>query len=295
MVYEINPKMLRLRARAVRMVEQGQSIRAVARYFGYHPSTVMRWIRKTPLAGAHEIPTESSRPNSHPNQTPNEIIERIIELRRETGGRCAEVVHQHLLDEGITVSLSTVKRILDRKGLTNKINPYKRRHKSVPRPPANNPGELVEIDTIHLYELDRSRIYVYTLLDVFSRWAFAMASERINTHNTIKFVRLACRKSPFEFRCLQSDNGPEFSQNFTERIKITHRHSRVRRPNDNAHLERFNRTIQQEFLNQMPNDVSKINKHLPQYLNHYNTKRLHLGINLKTPIQMTHGCCQAID
>lgn len=287
MAYNTNPKMPKLRAQAVQMVHFGKSIREVARYFGYHPSTVMRWLRKAPVLGAREIPTESSRPKSHPNQTPWEIERRIIELRQETGGRCAEVIHQHLLNEHVIVSLSTVKRVLDRKGLIKKRNHLKRRHKSISRPPAKQAGDLVQVDTVHLFEYNQKMIYVYTLLDVFSRWAFARATERINTHNSLFFVRKAHKKAPFQFECLQSDNGPEFSQNFTERIKIIHRHSRVRRPNDNAHLERFNRTIQQEFLYKMPLNVKEINKFLPEYLEHYNVKRLHLGINLKTPIQMT--------
>ena len=140
-----------------------------------------------------------------------------------------------------------------------------------------------------------NRLYVYTLLDVFSRWAHALATDRINTHKSLYFVRQAVRKSPFNFICLQSDNGPEFSQTFTQRIKITHRHSRVRKPNDNAHLERFNRTIQHEFLNKMPVDVKKINQSLPNYLKYYNEERLHLGIGLKTPTQILTGCFQAID
>ena len=276
------------------MVRSGKSMREVSRYFGYSVGAIHNWCKKEPIIGAYEIPTLSSRPKSHPNETAPEIVRRIIELRQETGGRCAEVIHQHLLNEDIFVSLSTVKRVLERHGLIKKRNHLKRSHKNVSRPLAKQAGDLVQVDTVHLFEYDQKTIYIYTLLDVFSRWAFAKASSRINTHNSLYFVRAAVRKAPFQFECLQSDNGPEFSQNFTERIKIIHRHSRVRRPNDNAHLERFNRTIQQEFLNKMPFNVKEINKFLPEYLEHYNAKRLHLGIDLKTPIQMIK-CSQAID
>lgn len=286
MAYTSNPKMPRLRARAVEMVRSGKSIRAVARYFGYNASTVSRWCKRAPMPGVFSIETLSSRPHSHPNDTSREIVRRALELRQETGGRCAEVVHKHMENEKIDISLSTVKRILDRAGVTKKRSPWKRRYKSIPRPKALREGDLVQIDTIHIMQNERERIYIYTLLDVHSRWAHALASERINTHRSIDFVKEAIKNAPFDFHCLQSDNGPEFSQNFTERIQIIHRHSRVRRPNDNAHLERFNRTIQQEFLNKMPVDVSAINKELPKYLAHYNNHRLHLGIDLKTPMQV---------
>jgi len=75
---------------------------------------------------------------------------------------------------------------------------------------------------------------------------------------------------------------------------IRHRHSRVRKPNDNAHVERFNRTIQEEFLDHLPRDVSFINEKLPEYLVYYNTKRLHLGIGLKTPQDILLKRFQAI-
>ena len=286
MAYTINSRMPRLRAKAVEMVHLGKSMREVSRYFGYSVGAIHNWCKKAPFPGVFEIPTDSSRPKHHPQETPYQLVQRVLQLREQTGGRCAEVVHEMMVLEGLNISLSTVKRILDRAGVTKKRSKDKRRHMPIKRPKALKQGDLVQVDTIHIMQNEKDRIYVYTLLDVYSRWAHALATERINTHRSINFVRQAIRKSPFEINCLQSDNGAEFSQNFTERIKIIHRHSRVRRPNDNGHLERFNRTIQEEFLNKLPVDVKKINQHLPEYLKYYNEERLHLGINLKTPAQV---------
>lgn len=278
--------MPRLRAKAVEMARNGKSIRETARYFGYNASSVSRWCKKAPMPGVTIIETESSRPHHHPNETSYHLIRRALELRKQTGGRCAEVIHAMMNLEGVSISLSTIKRIFDRAGVTKKRSLWKRRHKCIERPKALKQGDLVQVDTIHIMKDGKQRIYIYTLLDVYSRWAHALASERINTHRSLYFVRQAIKNSPFPFICLQSDNGAEFSQNFTERIKIIHRHSRVRRPNDNAHLERFNRTLQQEFLNKVPVNVYSINKELPKYLAYYNEQRLHLGIDLKTPAQV---------
>lgn len=284
--------MPKVRAKAVEMVRQGHSIRAVARYFGFNPSTVHKWNKKVPLGGVHEIPTESPAPKHHPWEINPKIVDRIIAIRRDTG-RCAEVIHRLLLNEGTSISLSTVKRTLDRQRLTRKKSPWKRWHKYDERPKANNPGDLVQLDTIHLMQNSRKRIYIYTLLDVYSRWAYAKATSKMSAGQTVGFVRSAARKFPFGFSCLQSDHGPEFSSHFTERVRIKHRHSRIRKPNDNGHLERFNRTIQQEFLRNIPTDVKVINRKLPKYLMYYNNERLHLGLNLKTPADMLEGCCQA--
>lgn len=295
MAYTINPNLPRLRAKAVDMViKEHKSIRHVARYYGFNPSTVSRQLKKVPELGCHEIPTKSSRPHNHPNQLSKEIIKRIIELRISTKGRCSEVIHRMLINEGINISLNSVKRTLDRKRLLKKRSPWKRYHISIERPKIAIPGDLIQLDTIHIMKNEKQRIYVYTLIDVYSRWCFAFAVDRINTSKTIEFLKQARRKASFKFNCVQSDHGSEFSQHFSERINIIHRHSRVRRPNDNAHLERFNRTLQDELLDYLPKDVNIINRYLPRYLKYYNEERLHLGINLKTPSQMITKCCQAI-
>lgn len=293
MAYILNPKLPRLRAQAVDMVREGKTVTEVARYFGYSKGTVSKWCKKCPMAGTWIIPTTSSRPKSHPKQVSQLIVDKVRNIRIALKGRCAEVIKKHLEDNGINIHRITVQRILDRTGLTKKRSPWKRFHKSVIRPLSLKPGDLVQLDTIHLMVDKKSRIYIYTLIDVYSRWTYAWATERINTRMSIKFLKLAQTVAPFTFQCLQTDNGPEFSQHFTERVKITHRHSRVRKPNDNAHLERFNRTIQQELIKNLPISTNVINHSLPAYLDYYNNQRYHLGINLQTPSQVIK-CFQAI-
>lgn len=287
MTYSTNPHLPRLRAQAVEMVRSGKSMREVARYFGFDAATISRWSKKATPSGSWVIPTTSSRPHHHPKELSAAVVNRIVELRIQLKGRCAEVIHAQLAKEGITVSLSSVKRTLDRRLLTQKKSKWKKLHFQTPRPTPVNPGDLVEIDTVHIMQTEQKRIYIYTLIDLYSRWSYAWASEELSTHNSILFVSKARSKAPFIFQCIQSDHGPEFSKLFTKRIKTVHRHSRIRTPNDNAHVERFNRTIQDEFLNRIPVDVKAINRGLPKYLKYYNTERLHLGINLKTPMEMT--------
>lgn len=283
-MYTNNANMPKLRQQAAELVRRGWPARKVGRYLGYHHTAVMKWVRKSRIMGYHPIPTKSSRPNSHPNQLNKDTVNKIIETRKAIK-RSAEVVHRELLNQNIVVSLSSVKRTLDRNYLLNKRSPWKRYHAPTERPEALNPGDLVQIDTIHLM-IGNQRIYVFTLIDVYSRWAYARADERANTQTALEFLRRAKKEAGFTFKTIQSDHGSEFSTSFTERSKLNHRHSRVRRPNDNAHLERFNRTIQEECLDKLPRNVYSINEALPIYLNYYNTKRLHFGIDLKTPLQV---------
>jgi transposase InsO family protein len=279
--------------RDVAYYAQRKGVRVASRYYGIPPGTITKWMKKAEKVGHHPIPTKSSKPHAHPRTIRKEIIDRIVELRFETSGRCAEVIHEMLVQEGISVSLNTVRRTLDRCGLVKRRSPWKRRHVSVVRPEVAQPGDLVQVDTIHLMKNKKERLYVFTLLDVYSRWVHAWSSEKANARTALLFLYHAKQQAPFTFEMLQSDHGPEFSQHFTERVETNHRHSRVRRPNDNAHLERFNRTIQDELLDHLPRDVRLINEKLPEYLDYYNTKRLHLGINLKTPLQVIN-CFQAI-
>jgi transposase InsO family protein len=273
---------------AVRMVRAGEGVRKVARHFGYTPGAVSKWLeraRNLP-SNASVIPTRSSRPHHHPHELPLEIVSRILTIRGERN-QCAEIIHYRLKEEGILVSLSSVKRTLRRCGLS-RFSRWKKWHQSPPRPIPEKPGILVEIDTIadgsHL-----DRLYVYTLLDVCSRWTHAVPCLEINTHRSLRFVESARTVSPFLFQTLQSDHGPEFSKWFTKRIVergLGHRHSRVRMPSDNGHLERFNRTLQEECLARVPRSLRSWQKEIPEYLRYYNEERPHMGLGMKTPIDI---------
>lgn len=289
MAYTSNPHLPKIRREAARLVvEQGWSARKVGRYFGYNHTTIMCWVRYAEKYGIRPIPTQSSRPKSHPKQLSQDLVRKIVAKRFELK-RSAEVIHFALKEEGVDVSLCSVKRTLDRRGLLNKRSPWKRRHLSISRPNVEKPGDLVQVDTVHLMRPDGSRVYIFTGLDVRTRFAHAWAFERANTRTALCFLRRMKKIAPFAIQMLQSDNGSEFSTSFSERAKIEHRHSRVRRPNDNAHLERFNRTIQEECLDALPKDITIINRNLPKYLRYYNEKRHHFGLNLQTPLQVVRS------
>lgn len=296
MAYETNSRLPRIRMKAVRMVRAGHGVRKVARYFGYSPGAVSKWIKKAGNlpSNASRIPTESSRPYHHPKELSPEIVSAILEYR-EKYRRCAEVIHHLLLRDGIKVSLSSVKRTLQRQGFT-RYSRWKKWHKYPPRPKPEKPGILVQIDTV-VDGPHTDRLYVYTLLDVCSRWAWAGATERLNSFGSVAFVERAVRAAPFSFQTLQSDHGSEFARRFTTRILargMSHRHSRVRMPSDNGHLERFNRTIQEECLRRVPRSMRSYRKAIPEYLRYYNNERPHMALGMKTPADVLK-CFQAID
>jgi transposase InsO family protein len=289
MPYTTNPHLPRVRGEAIKLVRQGWGIRQVARHLGFHPSTVLRWTRRGMDVRMNNIPTKSSRPHRHPRALPQNIVDRIVALRLQHK-RCSEVIHHFLIQEGTIVSLNSVKRVLKRAGLLKERSPWKKYHVSPKRPFVASAGDLVQIDTIHIHPFTGERFYIYTLLDVHSRWAHAKVSAKITAGRTLKFLEEAKQKAPFHFKMLQSDHGPEFAKWFTKHAKQSHRYSRVRRPNDNAHLERFNRTIQEECLYYLKQEPRIYQAAIRKYIPFYNNERPHLALGMLSPSK----CCQAI-
>jgi len=289
MAYTTNPHLPRVRMQAARLaLWKRWSTRQIARYTGFNQSTIVRWTQKARLmrSDLRIIPTESSRPYHHPRQISSELVTLVLCYRQQYR-RCAKVIHYLLWKDGYRMSLSSVERILRKAGMVNHSK-WKKWHQYPPRPMPEKPGILVEIDSI-VDGLPADRLYVYTLLDVYCRWSYAWPIERINTHNSLLFVKQAQKISPFEFKTLQSDHGTEFSKWFTKRINehgLAHRHSRIRTPSDNGHLERFNRTLQEECLSRIPRSLKSYRKEIPEYLEWYNNRRPHMALNMKSPTEV---------
>lgn len=303
------------RGLAVKAVVFGKgNLCVVAKRYGVHRVTLWRWIKRWQKINSSiktancnrpnriktmraedfcwKIPAKSSAPHTHPQRLSDDVVRRILDIR-DKYKRCAEVVSYELSLEGIKVSPSTVKRILSRTHRLNKWSKWKKKRPHTERPLANHPGALVEVDTIHYVDqLTKKRRYITTVIDLYSRLGYAKCEERIIPGLAAKAVLDAQRAFGFKFETVQSDNGSEFSSYFSEKMaqcRIKHRHTRVRQPNDNAHIERFNCTLRKECIgNHMSckytNDA--INAKLRNYLDYYNFRRHHMGIEFKTPISM---------
>ena len=137
---------------------------------------------------------------------------------------------------------------------------------------------------------EKERIYIYVLIDVYSRWVYAKSYEKMSGAISLKFVKEAEKNSKFKFGMLQSDHGSEFGSWFVDQVKKSHRYTRIGKPNDNAHIERFNRTLQEECVDKVKTNVRSINCALKKYLRYYNHQRIHLGINAMIPIEMVPRC-----
>lgn len=174
-----------------------------------------------------------------------------------------------------------------------KIKPIKRKKKL--RKPHDfkvvYPGHLVAFDTVEKI-VQGCRRYVITFEDIFTRFSFAWAT---NSHASLAAKEFFdyCRKVfPFPFEYVLTDNGSEFAKHFAEKINslhLVHYHIFPKKPQQNSHLERFNRTIQDEFVDFYEDDLINVkvfNRKLIDWLIWYNTKRVHGAFKNKlSPVQ----------
>ena len=289
MSYSNNPYLPKARMKARNDVVWGRlGVSQAANKYGVHRTTIWRWIKKTKdlkIYGNSFIWTKSSTPRTHPRRLKPEVTDKIIELRKKLR-RCSPIIHAHLKELGIKVSLSSVERTIKRRGLTRKRKQLKD-YKPFPRPKADYPGALVEVDTIHFVRTNYGRFYIYAVIDVFSRLGYAEYKPHLSGRESLKVVLNAQKYFGFKFETVQTDNGGEFPPALgyaLRKLKIKFRHSRIRKPNDNAHVERFIRTIQEESLSGRLEEKCIPNK-LQRYIEYYNHKRFHLGINCQTPAE----------
>ena len=317
MAYSTNPNLPKARAIALQLlVRQDVPLQVVANRCGVARTTIWRWKRKwdelnknvqltndnrpSRTAGTQfriaavtwRIPTLSSRPRTSPRAVTAEIVDRVLAVRADLK-RCAEVVWHHLVTVlNIQVSLSSVRRILKRAGVAtgrkNRVRPDNPR-----RPHVTLPGELVETDTIHHVDPRTGRrLYYYTVIDLFTRMTHVILVPKLGPGLAAQAVLEAQSAWGFSVAMVQADNGPEYSRYFAQVMRshgITTRHTRLHRPNDNAHIERFNRTIQTECIGyywQKSVPLSRQRAKLTAYLDYYNTKRVHLGIQMQVPAAM---------
>jgi len=156
---------------------------------------------------------------------------------------------------------------------------------------APKPTEIgyVEIDTV-LRFVDGIRYYFYQAVDVKGKFAFSLMYRHLNSQNTVDFFKKLERVSPYLITTIQTDNGLEFLGDFEDYLqkkKLPHSFIYPRCCRVNGVVERFNRTIQEEFIDNnldiIHNPVIFTGK-LIDYLLFYNTERVHKSLGLISPM-----------
>lgn len=164
---------------------------------------------------------------------------------------------------------------------------------------ALRPGHCISLDSIEFHFWGR-RIYVITMVDLFSRYAFAHVTTSHGSRAAEEFFVRSLSLFPYPVEFVLTDNGSEFMKDFDSRLRdlcLTHWHTYPKTPKMNSHCERFNRTIQDEFfinhkflLHNIPHCTTKLN----DWLGWYNTTRPHHSLDLLSPVQFLHKYEQTV-
>lgn len=306
--YMITPKALKKVKILVFWEKHG--IRTTIEAFGVPRSTLFLWKQQFIKGG--KIPEALNEKKRSPRIRRKRLWPEpvIIEIKRQRS------LHPNIGKDKIHVllasfcaqnnlllpSVSTIGRIIkDCGGLRSfpqkvrhngKIVPVK--HRKVLRKPhdfkAEYAGHLVALDTIERF-VHGLRRYIITFEDIHTRFSFAWATTSHASLVAKEFFDYCRMVFPYPFTFVLTDNGSEFMKHFDEelrRLHLIHYHTYPRTPKMNAHCERFNRTIQEEFVDYHAGeliDPIAFNKELILWLVWYNTERPHWGLDLKSPMQ----------
>jgi len=137
--------------------------------------------------------------------------------------------------------------------------------------------------------IDGQKWFMYQAIDVLGKTALSLTYKKCNSKNTVDFSKKFTQMLPYKITTVQTDNGKEFKKEFKKYLsknKIIHVFTYPRCPKVNGVVERFNRTLKEDFIE--PNlhliyNQKQYNKNLAKYMIYYNCQRPHENLNNMTP------------
>ena len=312
-------KIAQKRLTLLQLAEQLRNVSEACRHHGVSRSQFYEYKRAFQERGFEGLIDQPPIPKSFPNETLPEVKEKLINLSLEHPAWGPMHISDHLRLEGISVSPSTVRNIWIKEDmetrykrllrmeeenngrdvelneeqikLLEKANPCFRERKVE----SLYPGYLLCQDTFLVGTLKGiGRIYLQAVVDTFGSFAFGKlyTSKIPETAVDILYDRVLpfYGEQGLEVEHILTDNGREYCgrpmihpyQIFLEFNEIKHRRTKVATPRTNGFVERFNRTVLDEFFretfrNKFYGSVEELQKDLDQWLHYYNYERPHRG------------------
>lgn len=275
--------------------------------FGVSRRTLYRWqaaLRKEQGKLNALDPKSTAPKHRRHRQYPPGFTERVVALRSLHPHLGKEKLTVLLDTEGYAVSVSFTGRTLGdlkKRGLLHnqvRLSLYgrsgalmeKKTHirKKLRRPRGYR---VLEADTVVRF-IDGAKRYILTGIDTEKRTAFAAAYTNHGSASAADFLKKCQQALPDCPSALQTDNGSEFALHFActaDDLSLTHFHTYPRSPKMNAHVERFNRTLDEEFLQWnralLRDDVRAFNNKLIEWLLWYNGERPHHALGQVSPFR----------
>jgi putative transposase len=205
--------------------------------------------------------------------------------------------------EGVVLSVSMIGRILSelirRRVLvepkSTRLRPHSRhaRPYAIRKPKEHTvaaPGDLVQLDTMHLTPLPGVERRHFSAVDVASRWGVTGVRATATAGTATDFLDELVERTPFPIRALQVDGGSEFMAEFETACQERGLALFVlppRSPKLNGHVERANRTHRQEFWELYDGDLDlpPLRAALRAWEETYNHARPHQALGYRTPAE----------
>src|SRR3990172_1618177 len=281
----------------------GENARLTCRHFGISPDTFYRWKRRfnprdlTTLEDRSRCPRRVRRPTWS-----QELEQAVLELREGSPVWGKDKLVVLLRQQGWQCSTSMVGRILRKLKETGKLRepprkdpwqrprPFKRPY-GIRKPKeylARAPGDLVQVDTADIRPLPGVVFKHFTARDVLTRWDVLEVRSRATAKAAAGFLDTLLSWMPFPVKAIQVDGGSEFMDQFERACQEQSIRLFVlppRSPKLNGHVERAQRTHQEEFYQvvDLPDTIGELRQKLRAWETVYNTIRPHQALGQRTP------------
>jgi transposase InsO family protein len=312
-------KIAQKRLTLLQLAERLRNVSEACRHHGVSRSQFYEYKRAFQEQGFEGLIDRPPIPKSCPHETPPELRNAIVSLSLEHPVWGPVRITDYLRLQGLSVSPSTVRNIWMREGmetrykrllrleeekngrdldlteeqikLLEKANPcFRERHVE-----SSYPGYLLCQDTFMVGTIKGiGRIYLQAVIDTYESFAFAKlyTSKLPETAVDVLYDRVLpfYEATGLVVEHILTDNGREYCgramihpyQIFLELNDIGHRRTKVATPRTNGFVERFNRTVLDEFFreafrNKLYTSVEELQEDLDRWLHYYNHERTHRG------------------
>lgn len=289
------------RLRWIEYYHKHKNVSLTCRYFGISRKTFYKWYNRYKIFGMRGLEDRRKGPkNKRQPEITREQELRIKELRKEYiryGKEKLAIIYEKIYGEKI--SAWKIYRVIRKYNLY--WEPAKNTKLRKKRKLAEKKKRITElkkkgIDKL-FFQLDTKVIwcypkkrYIFTAIEKNTKIAFARMYKNNSSYPARDFLLRLYFLLDGQIYYVQSDNGSEFAKYFEETCKqlgIQHYYSRPKTPKDHPEIERFNRTLEEEFL-QKGNYIDEIdifNPLLTEWLIEYNFNRPHQSLGYSTPIE----------
>jgi transposase InsO family protein len=296
----------------IERVRSGRPVAHVAAEMGISRATAHKWLRRWRAQGEAGLHDRSSRPRRTPHRTAAAMEDRICRLRQERKLGPARI------GPILGLPASTVHRVLTRHGLNRLAFLDRPTGQVIRRYERSRPGELVHVDVKKLGRIpdgggrrvhgrpacpDRRRTtgfdYIHSAVDDHTRLAYSEVHPDEKAATCAAFLR---RAAAFFATCgidrierVLTDNAWPYRKSHAwrqalEDLDAAGKHTRTYRPQTNGKVERFNRTLLDEWAYLRPyTSNTDRTAALADFLHTYNHHRCHtaLGGHPPTPASTT--------